>query len=107
GETIHGAAGRSVVSGASRPSSGSAGITVHPLATAVLAAGLRGPEGDALIHTWQPLEAATGEAVDWWPDATPVVIGEIEGGEHTLRDSGLVVEHDRVLFRVVGRGGAP
>jgi hypothetical protein len=34
-------------------------------------------------------------------------MGEMLGGEQTRTDSGLAVESDRVLFRVVGRGGAP
>lgn len=106
GEKIHGADGRSVISGATRPTSTAGAMTVHPFGSAVLAAGLGGPVADDLVRVWQPLESATGDSVDWWPDATPVVIGEMEGGEHTLRDSGLVVEHDRLLFRVVGRGGA-
>ncbi len=107
GESIHGAAGRSVISGATRPTSSAGGISVHPLGIVALAAALGGGTGDDLVRVWQPLEAATGDVVDWWPDTTPIVIGEIEGGEHTARDSGLVVEHDRVLFRIVGRGGAP
>jgi hypothetical protein len=106
GEKIHGADGRSVMSAVTRPTSTAGSVTVHPFGSSVLAAGLGGPAADELVRVWQPLESATGDSVDWWPDTTPAVIGEMEGGEHTLRDSGLVVEHDRLLFRIVGRGGA-
>jgi hypothetical protein len=53
------------------------------------------------------MEAAAGEAVDWWPDDVPVVMGEMIGEGSARSDSGLVLESDRVLFRIVGKGGAP
>jgi hypothetical protein len=34
-------------------------------------------------------------------------MGEIVGGEGVHADAGLRVESDRLLFRVVGEGGAP
>jgi hypothetical protein len=43
--------------------------------------------------------------MDWWPEDVPVLIAELDGGESKLRDSGLRVEQDRVLLRVVGYGG--
>jgi hypothetical protein len=36
-----------------------------------------------------------------------VVQGEIVGGEGVHSDAGLRVESDRLLFRIVGEGGAP
>lgn len=54
---------------------------------------------------WNALESLTGSDADWWPEDVPVLIGELEGGEGRTRDSGLRVDVDRVLVRVVGYGG--
>jgi hypothetical protein len=56
---------------------------------------------------WQGLEAYAGTEVDWWPPDVPVLIAQLDGGEGKLTDSGLEVEIDRVLLRVVGFGGVP
>ena len=65
-------------------------------------------EVDAAAHglggAWRALEALSSDA-DWWPDDVPVLIGQIDGGEGRTADSGLRVEIDRVLIRVVGWGG--
>lgn len=56
---------------------------------------------------WEALESLTGSDADWWPDDVPVLIGELEGGEGRTTDSGLRLDVDRVLVRVVGYGGLP
>jgi len=56
---------------------------------------------------WEALESATGSEVDWWPEDVPVLLAELEGGEGRLQDSGLRLDVDRVLVRVVGYGGVP
>lgn len=56
---------------------------------------------------WRALEAYVGSNGDWWPDDVPVLIGQLEGGEGKVSDSGLRVDVDRVLLRVVGWGGVP
>jgi hypothetical protein len=56
---------------------------------------------------WEALETLTGSDADWWPDDVPVLIGEVEGGEGHNLDSGLRLDVDRVLLRVVGYGGVP
>lgn len=56
---------------------------------------------------WEALEALTGGDADWWPDDVPVLIAELEGGEGRNQDSGLHIDVDRVLLRVVGYGGVP
>jgi len=56
---------------------------------------------------WEAIEALTGSDADWWPDDVPVLIGELEGGEGRSQDSGLRLDVDRVLVRVVGYGGVP
>jgi hypothetical protein len=55
---------------------------------------------------WLALERVV-ERGDWWPDDVPVLIAQIEGGEGKTSDSGLRVQSDRVLLRVVGFGGLP
>ena len=37
----------------------------------------------------------------------PVLIAELDGGEGRSQDSGLRLDLDRVLVRVVGYGGVP
>ena len=56
---------------------------------------------------WEALESLTGSDADWWPEDVPVLIGELEGGEGRTTDSGLRLDVDRVLVRVVGYGGVP
>jgi len=57
--------------------------------------------GDA----WQALEAVANHQTDWWPRDVPVLIAQLDGGEGKTVDSGLNVDMDRVLVRVVGFGG--
>jgi hypothetical protein len=83
-----------------------AAIAPHALGIGSFTSMLGAKKGDALRDTWQPLAGACGQTADWWPDV-PVVMAEVEGGEGQTRDSGLSVESDRMLLRVVGRGGAP
>jgi hypothetical protein len=59
-----------------------------------------------VAEVWAPFDAAAGDDVDWWPDDVPVVMGEVVGLAKASHDSGLRLEDDRVLLRVVGRGGA-
>ena len=56
---------------------------------------------------WEALENLTASDADWWPEDVPVLIAELEGGEGRTQDSGLRVDVDRVLVRVVGYGGVP
>ena len=56
---------------------------------------------------WDALETLTTSEADWWPEDVPVLIAELEGGEGRSQDSGLRLDVDRVLVRVVGYGGVP
>ena len=56
---------------------------------------------------WEALETLTGSDADWWPDDVPVLLAQIAGGEGRAQDSGLQLDVDRVLVRVVGYGGVP
>jgi len=56
---------------------------------------------------WDALDTVAGGEVDWWPEDVPVLLAELEGGEGKTQDSGLRLDVDRVLVRVVGFGGVP
>ncbi len=61
-----------------------------------------------LTAAWLALASTAREKpLDWWPDAVPVAIGQLAGGEGALRDAGLRVGADRCLVRVLGYGGEP
>ena len=47
-----------------------------------------------------------GGETEWWPADVPVLLAALDGGEGKLTDSGLGVDYDRVLLRVVGTGGS-
>jgi len=59
--------------------------------------------GDA----WEAVHSALGGTRDWFPAGVPVLLAQLDGGEGVSRDSGLVIDSDRVLIRVVGFGGTP
>ena len=90
----------------SASSTPTAAKVTHALSLHLFAHMLGTKRADELTETWGPIAATVGSATDWWPDV-PVVMGELEGGEAVLRDSGLAVESDRLLLRVLGKGGAP
>jgi hypothetical protein len=58
-----------------------------------------------LTAAWEAIEAATTRNIDFWPDDVPVLLGQMDGGEGKLTDSGFPLEADRTLLRVVGEGG--
>ncbi len=62
---------------------------------------------EGAADAWEALSSYAGNEVDWWPSSVPVLIGQLEGGEGKPTDTGLDVDIDRVLVRVVGVGGVP
>ena len=102
GETVVASTGTFLLGAASRRAVGAGAISVHPLDEAVLAGALPRKDSQRIEKSWSPLAATAGDAIDWWPDDAAVVLGEIEGGEKVKTDSGLSVESDRLLVRVVG-----
>jgi hypothetical protein len=60
-----------------------------------------------LISGWDAIEAATTRNIDFWPENVPVLLGQLDGGEGKLTDSGFPLEADRALLRVIGEGGVP
>jgi hypothetical protein len=60
-----------------------------------------------LSPAWDAIEGATTRNIDFWPEEVPVLLGQLDGGEGKLTDSGFPLEVDRALIRVVGEGGVP
>jgi hypothetical protein len=60
-----------------------------------------------LSLAWDAIEAATTRNINFWPEDVPVLLGQLDGGEGKLTDSGFPLEADRTLLRVVGVGGVP
>jgi len=56
---------------------------------------------------WTALETLAQEDADFWPDDAPTLVGELEGGDGVTRDSGLAVDKNHWLIRVVGEGALP
>ncbi|WP_437732371.1 hypothetical protein [Sorangium sp. So ce1335] len=82
------------------------GLDVHDLGGGLLTALLE-PDAPGLGAAWLAIEEAAGSAVDWFPDGVPVLFGQLDGGEGRASDSGLRIESDRALVRIVGYGGRP
>jgi hypothetical protein len=64
-------------------------------------------DAPGLADAWAAIEEASGEMTDWFPDGLPTLIAQLDGGEGRVGDSGLRLESDRLLVRVVGFGGRP
>jgi hypothetical protein len=103
GGTVVSTAGRSVLPLSSRPATTAGTRTVHPLDMSTVLRTID-HSGDAIAE-WSAIGTACGSATDWWPDDVPVLLAEIAGGEGAKSDSGLRVESDVLLLRVVGDGG--
>jgi hypothetical protein len=101
GATVNWEAGRAL---SPRPSSSATGT--HLLSVGVFRDAVE-EHAKGLGAAWDALETLTGNDADWWPDDVPVLIAQVEGGEGRIQDSGLRLDVDRVLVRVVGFGGVP
>ena len=64
-------------------------------------------DAPGLGDAWLALEEASKRDVSWFLDDVPVLVAQMDGGEGKSSDSGLRLESDRLLVRVVGYGGAP
>lgn len=60
-----------------------------------------------VTDAWMALASYAGNDIDWWPPGVPVLLGQLEGGEGKKADTGLEIDVDRVLVRVIGFGGVP
>jgi hypothetical protein len=107
GATVVSTGGRTLFKPGSRELVTSGLRTVHRLDSSMLRTILGSKVADDMTAAWSAMAAAGGPSVDWWPDGVPVVMGEVAGGRGAKGDSGLRVESDRLMFRVLGEGGAP
>ncbi len=64
-------------------------------------------QAQGLGAAWEALGVYASSEVDWWPNDVPVLLAQLEGGEGKPSDTGLRVDVDRLLLRVVGFGGVP
>ena len=64
-------------------------------------------ESSGLVAAWAALGQVSGRNVDWWPEDVPILLAQVDGGEGVTSDSGLRLDMDRVLIRLVGYGGVP
>ena len=78
----------------------------HPLSVAAFRDAVE-ERAKGVGNALDALETLAGNDVDWWPDDVPVLLAQMEGGEGKTQDSGLHLDVDRVLVRVIGYGGVP
>ncbi|EYF02086.1 hypothetical protein [Chondromyces apiculatus] len=81
-------------------------LSVHNLEAPDLGK-LIGPVAPGLSDAWQAMGTAASHAADWFPDGVPTLIAQLDGGEGRRSDTGLRLESDRLLVRIVGWGGRP
>ena len=60
---------------------------------------------DRLSNSWSAVIDSTVEPRDWFVADVPVVLAQLAAGEGFSHDSGLAVDQQRLLVRVVGWGG--
>ena len=107
GETVPATGGKLLMAATAWSAVTFAPSAVHRLAVEAAVGPLQRTERDRLLGAWGPLEQAAGDAVDWWPSDLPVVLATLDGGEGETRDSGLLIDQDRALVRVLGRAFRP
>jgi hypothetical protein len=81
-------------------------VGLHPLAGGLLSPALDA-DAPGLGDAWAAIDEAVSNNVDWFPDDVPVLLAQIDGGEGRPSDTGMRLESDRLLVRIVGFGGAP
>ncbi len=60
-----------------------------------------------LAQAWAAVADSIPVRKNWFPADVPVLLAQLEGGEGAPSDTGLSIDSDRVLVRIVGYGGAP
>ncbi len=84
----------------------SGGAATHRLDSALFTEYVE-PAAPGVGAAWGAFEQLADSDTDWWPVDVPVLLAQIDGGDGRTSDSGLRVDRDRVLIRVVGFGGVP
>lgn len=105
GESVRATAGEKLSSTLGKSTLG-ASASEHSLDAALFSQRLN-EHVQGLGTAWQAFETYASVGIDWWPSDVPVLLAQLEGGEGKLSDSGLRVDVDRVLVRVIGYGGVP
>ena len=62
---------------------------------------------EGLTKAWLAAQRSIAWKRDWFPDDVPVLLAMLDGGEGQSEDTGLRIDSDRVLVRIVGYGGKP
>ena len=60
---------------------------------------------EGLTDAWQAVVESIHGVKNWFPADVPVLLAEMEASEEQKRDTGLLIDSERVLVRVVGYGG--
>jgi hypothetical protein len=77
-----------------------------PLSSGVFAS-VVDEQAPGLSSAWDAIEQAARTGADWWPSDVPVLIAELDERPARASDSGLKLDQQRTLIRVVGYGGLP
>lgn len=80
-----------------------ASATVHDLAAYRLRGNLPDPVAERVSARWR-LAEGLARGADFWPDENAVVLAEVDAPPGVRDDSGVALESDRLLLRVVGTG---
>jgi hypothetical protein len=78
------------------------GLPTHHRLDSYRFAALADADVEGTSAAWSAIEDGERDGTDFWPEDRPVLVGEIEGGDGESRDSGLSLDYDRVLLRVLG-----
>jgi hypothetical protein len=84
----------------------SGSLLLQPLRASALGK-ILDPDAPGLADAWSAIETNAGTQVNWFPEDVPVLLAQMDGGEGRTSDTGLKLEQDRVLVRIVGQGGRP
>lgn len=105
GASVTDAEGRALP-GRYRDTSSYGSMPTHRLTSYLLRDVVGGPDGMRTAATWEMAEGLA-QGSDFWSDDVPVLIAEIVAKGNGASESGLSLESERVLLRVVGEGGRP
>ncbi len=101
--------GQRALASAGRALPGSFGPTYPQQRFSPLGSGDLAPAFEAEVPglgaAWMAVEAMANHGTDFWPRDVPVVLAQLGDSGGGARDSGMRVESDRILLRVVGYGG--
>jgi hypothetical protein len=59
----------------------------------------------SLPYAWLAVARQCSARRIWFPRDVPALLAQVDGGDGDTRDTGIKIEHNRLLIRVVGYGG--